>query len=212
MYSRQDRPLNGPELRLVRAAIAAWRKRRASGPRRMATAIAVVILALWVLTIVTSKMLLLPTALWIAVAALSAFLIARDEKRSFALGVAPFENALAANRVEEIHVAPTGMVELEEIGDLGACYAFQVEPDKILIIRGQDYYATNRFPNSDFRIVAIPGPTGEPIEIAVHKRGKKMDPDRVVSVEAQKHLRMPAHLEILSGRLEELEKILRSAG
>ena len=197
-------------MRLLRAEIADARKRHAAGPRRMLVAMAAVILPLWVLTVLTSKLFVLPTLVWLSVAVLIGFWSARDARKSFVARVVPLENALAANRVEEIRVAAADMVEFEEIGDLGACYAFQVEPDKILIVQGQDYYATRRFPNSDFSIVAMQDSTGELREIGVHKRGDKMVPVRVISAETQKKLRFPLHLEVLQGRLADIEGILGS--
>ncbi|MFL5246941.1 MAG: hypothetical protein ACJ79V_03890, partial [Myxococcales bacterium] len=51
---------------------------------------------------------------------------------------------LATNRVGEIRIAATEMVAFDEIEDLGACYAFQAEEDKILIVKRQDYQVTIR--------------------------------------------------------------------
>jgi hypothetical protein len=197
-------------MRLLRAEIADARKRQAAGPRRMLVAMAVVILPLWVLTILTSKLFVLPTLVWLSLAALIGFWSARDVRESFVARVVPLENALGANGVEEIRVAAAEMVEFEEIGDVGACYAFQVEPDKILIVQGQDYSATRRFPNTDFSIVITQDSNGEPREIGVHKRGAKMAPARVISAETQKRLRFPLHLEVLQGRLADIEGILGS--
>lgn len=197
-------------MRLLRAQVADARKRHAAGPRRVLVAMAVLILPLWVASILTSKLFVLPTLVWLSVAGLTGLWSARDARKSFATCVVPLDNAIAANRVEEIRVSAAEMVELEEIGDLGACYAFQVEADKILIVRGQEYYATRQFPNTDFSIVTIQDSNREPREIAVHKRGDKIAPARVISVEMQKKLRLPQHLELLQGRLADIEGILHS--
>jgi hypothetical protein len=206
-----QRPLEPAEIRLLRAAVAAAHRRTASVRRRGLLALAVVILPLWVLTIVTSKLFLAPTALWALLATVIGLWSARSEKTLRVAQQAALEDALAANRVEEIRVASTEMVELEEVGDLGACYAFQVEPDKLLIVQGQDFYASRQFPNTDFSIAIIRDSKGKPVEIAVHKRGEKLRPTRVVPATGQKKMRLPEHLEVLQGRLVELESLLASA-
>src|SRR3954447_24228237 len=104
MYSRMQRPLEPSERRLLRAQVADARKRHAAGPRRMLVAIALLILPLWVASILTSKLFVLPTLVWLSIAVLTGFWTARDARQSFAAGVVPLDNALAANCVEEIRV------------------------------------------------------------------------------------------------------------
>ena len=76
-------------MRLLRAEIADARKRQAAGPRRVLVAMAVVILPLWVLTILTSKLFVLPTLVWLSLAALIGFWSARDVRESFVARVVP---------------------------------------------------------------------------------------------------------------------------
>lgn len=194
---------------MLRSALAAVRKRNASVVRRLLVALAVVVLPLWVATMLATKRILIPTVFWMATGAVISVWNGRDLRKGWRKQQLALEDALATNRVDEIRIAATEMFELEEIGDLGACYAFQAEEDKILIVQGQDYDATRRFPSTDFSIATILDSAGEPVEIAVHKRGKKLKPSRMISEKAQKTMRLPTNLEVLNGRLSELEDLLR---
>ena len=102
------------------------------------------------------------------------------------------------------------MVEFQEIEDEGACYAFQVEQDKIVFVTGQDFYSGPKFPSTDFSITSIIGTKGDLVHLLIDKRGEKLRPIRTISAEIKQHLRIPEHLEIVTGRLEDLEKILKS--
>jgi len=210
MYSRTQRPLDPAELRLLRAVAAETRKSNALVWRRVVGAVAALVLPLWAVTALATRRLLEPTALWLPVGGLIGLLSGLADRKSRLARQARFEDALRANRAEEITIAAMEMVELEKRRQQGPCYAFQVEPDKILVIKGPAYFATPTFPNSDFSIATIQDSSGRVVDTEVHERGHKLRPARVISLKEQKHLRSPEHLEILDGRIDDLERILRT--
>src|SRR5882724_1294190 len=84
------------------------------------------------------------------------------------------EEVLSKNRASVIHIKSDKMVEFEEIEDEGACYAFQVAENKIAFVCGQDYYASAKFPNTDFCLIAIYTRAGSPVEGGIEKLGQKL--------------------------------------
>lgn len=60
------------------------------------------------------------------------------------------------NRVYITEINATAYASFQEFEDLGALYVFQVESDKLFVLRGQDYCETPRFPSLRFEIVNIP--------------------------------------------------------
>src|SRR5947209_39286 len=127
MYSRTQCPLDPKETRLLRCALAAVHKRNASIVRRLAVGFAVVMIPLWVVTVLATKQILIPSAFWMTTGTLISVLNGRDLKKTWRKQQRTLEDALETNRVDEIRIAATEIVELEEIGDLGACYPFQAE-------------------------------------------------------------------------------------
>jgi hypothetical protein len=120
-----------------------------------------------------------------------------------------YEGALARNEADVVHIRADEMVEIKEYEDLGACYAFQVEPDKIVFVSGQDFYASRRFPNTDFSLVTIQSQDGEILELLIDKHGDKLKPKCKIPASAW-DLGLPNHLETLQGRLDDLEKLLEA--
>ena len=53
-----------------------------------------------------------------------------------------------------VEVRATELVEIEERDDEGACWLFQLR-EEILVLAGQDYYETTKFPNDDFSLVEV---------------------------------------------------------
>ncbi len=109
-----------------------------------------------------------------------------------------------SNEMNVVHCQSEQMISLEEIEDEGAEYFFQVDDSHLLFISGQDFYETSRFPNTDFEIVSCKA------FFHIYCHGKKLQPLRVIDVEAKKILVsvLPNHLAVSEGRLANLEEIL----
>jgi hypothetical protein len=95
------------------------------------------------------------------------------------------------------------MVEFEEIEDEGACYAFQVTPSQIVFVCGQDFYPTRKFPSSDFSIIDVAGFLDH-----IVCRATKLKPVRVIDGKTKQGLEYVEHLQVIEGRLDQLEKLL----
>jgi hypothetical protein len=52
---------------------------------------------------------------------------------------------------------------------------------------------------------------GEAVDVAWALRGARLRPARTITVEAQRTLRRPEDLELLAGRLDELERLLEGS-
>lgn len=99
---------------------------------------------------------------------------------------------------------------MAEIEDLGPIWAFQVAPEEVLILEGRQD-APRGFPASDFSLITFLDTAGAAIDFTWVLRGARLRPVRTITVEAQRYLRRPADLEILTGRLDELERLLGRA-
>jgi len=120
------------------------------------------------------------------------------------------QNALLRNQARVIRIQSEELAEIEEEEDEGACYAFQLDSEKIVFISGQDYYSSASFPNSDFSLLQILGREGEIVEELISKQGRKLAPVRTISAVTKSRLKIPDHLQVISGRIESLEKLLDS--
>lgn len=110
--------------------------------------------------------------------------------------------------VSETYVEAAGLVEFEEFEDEGACWAFQVEPDRILFITGQQFYESEQFPCSPFRIVEPLMPNGLAVDEWLEYLGPRTHPQRVIQANVKIRLEIPEHLELIEGKLEDVENFL----
>ena len=146
--------------------------------------------------------------IWLGIAVVIAAWSLRDGLRDLRKARGRLESALRRNEAKEVRIAASEMVELEEKEDEGACYVFQVDDDSVVVVSGQEFYASARFPNSDFSIATILDEAGNEVEMFIEKRGSRLKPSRVIPSEAATKLRRPDHLEVLNCHLENLESCL----
>ena len=213
MYSRVQRPLNEKERRALRHAITLARKRIRAECKRGAIASPIIFGALWVLTLLAAHDLsfVLVSLFWIVTGVSISVWVGVEAFQKHRNRIAAIEDALANGKADEVRISTHAMVELQEIEDEGACYAFQVEEGKIVFVCGQDYYPTSKFPSTDFSIIHILSRDGELVELLVVEHGEKLRPLRIVSSEAKKQLQVPEDLELICGRLDDLEEILKGS-
>jgi hypothetical protein len=126
----------------------------------------------------------------------------RDQVRMLA-------RALRTNRVREIRIQATRVVEFEEEEDEGACYAFEYDDNSVIFIVGQEFYEDDDFPNTDFSMIEILGERGQPIDICLTKHGRKLQPERVIPAATKNRLSLPEHLTIVQTALDRIEASLR---
>lgn len=204
------RPLTEPEVRLLKGKISSQDRRQ----KRYRGRITKISLGLWaggsaltLLASTTSSNWSIILIVWAGIAALIAVWLLLEERSRSSARTRSFEDALRRNQARVIRIRSDHMVEFEEQEDEGACYAFQVG-DRIIFVAGQDFYASAKFPNSDFSLVEITDSRDTLVEMVIDTAGKKLQPIRTISTELQSKLRTPEHLQILQGRLEGIDRLL----
>jgi len=206
--SSVTRPLSKIEQRLLQADLRQSEARLRSFSRKLLSAGVVIFGPLWVLRVIVAKgRWVLPTAFWLVLAVAISAWTYFSETPKYTAAVRRFEDALRRNEVQEIKIESDAFVELEEIEDEGACYAFQLGSDRIVFVSGQDYYPSARFPNNDFSVIRVFGSQGSLVEEFVEKRGKKLKPRKKISAEIKSQLEIPEHLQVIEGNLDQLESL-----
>ena len=119
-----------------------------------------------------------------------------------------FESARRRDAAEVFEVRSSAFAELEEIEDEGACYAFQIGDDRLVFVAGQEFYPQAKFPSHDFSLVHILDERGQPAEMVIEKRGPQAAPVRVIPPATKLRLEIPEHLEVIEGRLDQIESLL----
>ena len=94
--------------------------------------------------------------------------------------ISNFKDAIINDKVKEERIQSERMVEIHEFEDEGACYLFEVEPKKLFLLFGQQYYATSKFPSSDFSLIDILDSRGNSIDSIIQNNGTKLKPYRVI--------------------------------
>jgi hypothetical protein len=210
-----ERPLTPPEQRLMHMAVSERRNRLRSLPGRVFQSFAVVIGSLWFLTLLASRYSSqhmpwwIITLFWIVVGGAISLWIYIPERKKLGLELTRFEEAARRCKAVVVQVRSDRVVEFEEAEDEGACYAFQLPESRIRFVDGQDYYASARFPNSDFSLVHILSEEGELLELQITKQGQKLKPVRVIPAKIRGTLKLPGHLEVIQGNVDDLERLLR---
>jgi len=206
------RPLTEKERRLIRAKIGSLtaRGRRASAASLPTAGGA--ILVLWLLTSLASDTAwYIITAFWLIVGAGIALWVRRDMRKhggqleQIARGL---ESALRRNAADVYAVRARSFAELEEIEDEGACYAFELDGNRLVFITGQGFYKSARFPSLDFSLVNLLDEAGQTVDTLIEKRGTRAAPARRISAEIKRKLNVPEHLEVRTGTVDSLEDSL----
>jgi hypothetical protein len=111
-----------------------------------------------------------------------------SQKPKYRAAVNRFEDALRRNEVQEIKIQSDALVELEEIEDEGACFAFQLNDHRIVFVSGQDYYSSARFPNDDFSVIRVYDSRRFLVQEFVEKRGIKLKSKRSIPAKVKSQL------------------------
>lgn len=97
-----------------------------------------------------------------------------------------------------------GYAEFDESEDEGACYAFDLGDGRLVLLVGQQFYSSARFPSLDFSVVYPLDENGASADMWLEKRGERMPPDHVIPAEVRWELaeRLPESLDVVKGSLE----------
>lgn len=159
MINRLARPLTGSELRRVRADLAHL-ARRASGRSKLKELLQVG-LAVGVAGVGYSAFTKTPMPFALAGCAVVGGILLciswLENWRKTRFRSASLAATLRSPVADVVHVKATAFAQFSEYEDLGALYAFQVGPNELFILCGQDYYETGAFPSLEFELVNVPG-------------------------------------------------------
>lgn len=209
-----SRPLKDAEKRLLRSAISNRRERLRRLPIRMVTFSLVVFGILWGLTIFATiadkkgPSWLVSGLIWGAICFPLSVWSYLSARKPVIQALRRFESALQSDTAVETRIRSREMVEFEELEDEGACYAFQVDQGRIVFVTGQEFYASQRFPTSDFSIIDIRTQGGSLVEQFVEKREARLEPLRKIPAHVKYTLKIPENLRLIQGNLADLERLL----
>jgi hypothetical protein len=154
-----ERPLAAAEKRYISASISAAKKELQPG--YVAKEFLQTLLAALVVSVAYSvwKSTALPfTLLVVATGAAAIYgLLLVDRYAKYRKRVGPLRLAQETGMAKVTEVEASRFASFEEFEDLGALFVFQVEPEELLVLQGQDFYETQRFPALSFAIVEVPG-------------------------------------------------------
>lgn len=130
-----------------------------------------------------------------------------SETRSMPREKARIEATIADGEATITRVRSNAVASFKDPDDLGPTWCYQLDDDRIVVISSQDYVGVSKMPNSDFEEVVIQLANGG-YTSHVYRYGEKLKPVRIISLKEQEKLRRPDHLEVLQGRLEDLDRLL----
>ena len=209
MLTQAERPLSEEErsklgARLSDARAESWRALVKAG---LSGAVVCGVLA--VLTLLASDAPRpLVVAFWLALWLLFTFWVGLPWRKQMLEQVRFFEEALRTNRVREIRLQASRVVEFEEEEDEGACYAFDQDGNSAVFVVGQEFYEDDDFPNSDFSVLEFLGDRGQAVDVEIVKRGRKLMPERVIPATVKNQLELPEHLTVVPSALDRIEMAL----
>jgi len=203
------RQLSETERRLLTGALTHRQRRFKSFPKRQLIAGLAIFGVLWAWTMIaTHGPWYTVSAIWFGIGGAIFLWVYFSEKPKEKAGLDLYAQALHRNQALETRIQSDEIVELEEEEDEGACYAFQLVGKRIVFVSGQDFYPSAQFPNSNFSLIRIYGENEVLVETFIEKHGKKLRPKRKISAELKSKLKIPDHLQVIEGKLDDLEKLL----
>ncbi len=121
------------------------------------------------------------------------------------------KDALAYDQARIERITCERMIEIEEREDEGAGYLFEVEPHKLFLLSGQEYYAGPKFPSTDFTLIDILDSKEHAVHSIIEKNGAKLKPYRIISAKDKIKELIPYENKILNCAIEDLEEFLLSS-
>lgn len=202
------RPLRAAEARLLRARLAALDAAAARLPASVLLSAAAVFAVLWATTLMLSDTpATVITVFWIGTAGAITYWVYRDQRRDLA-GTAStrkqLESAVQRGEADVYDFRCRAFVEFDELEDEGACYAFQLDDERVAFLCGQEFYPRARFPSHDFSLVYPIDENGDAVDMYIEKRGPRASPARRLRSADRERLDVTTSLEVRGGRIEDL--------
>lgn len=133
--------------------------------------------------------------------------IIRQDKHNRAM-IRAVNDALQNGTAVEETIKSDRMIEIQELEDEGACYLFEVEDKKLLLLFGQEYYPGPKFPVTDFSLIQIQDSKKNPIEFFIEKRGEKLKPYRTIPAKDRLKQMIPYDQKFIHCGIDELDEYL----
>jgi hypothetical protein len=96
--------------------------------------------------------------------------------------------------------------EVAVIGDDEPLYVFQVEPDRLFLVDGDELDDVDeRFPCDDFEIATLVDATGAHDGTVVTSRGRRLRPTRKYSDAVREHFAERDDRSVVPGRVDQIE-------
>jgi hypothetical protein len=213
MLQASRRSLTEAEKRVLRAKISSLRARGRRVFIRSIVIAGIVIVALWLCTMLASDVRWpFVTAFWLVVGGGITLWVRRDARahesqlQHMSRGL---ESALRRNAADVYDLRARSFAEVEEFEDEGACYAFELDGNRLVFVIGQQFYPSARFPSLDFSLVYVLDERDQTIDMLMNKRGPKAAPARRIPASIKDTFELPEHLEVRTGTIDGLEGVLR---
>jgi hypothetical protein len=205
------RPLSETERRLLTAGLRKRQRRLKSYWKRLLILGLVIFVGFSIAPMIASHgPEPMPILIWFGFVSLICLWVYFRERPREGARIRVYEDALHRSEAYVTRIQSREMVELEEVEDGGSSYAFQLSDNKIVFISGQYYYRSARFPNTDFSLVEFYGDNGSLVEGFIEKNGVKLSPQRTIPAKITSKMRFPNHLQVIDGRLDQLEQLFKS--
>jgi hypothetical protein len=210
MLDAIERPLTDDERLHLAARLRNARAESANALLKTGAASAAVCSVLMVITLFLSEAPpLVIIGFWMGLGFVFTLWIGLPWRRLMRGQIPILQEGLRTNRARELRLRSERVVEFEEYEDEGACYAFDLDSgSSTIFVLGQEFYEDDDFPNSDFSMVEILGGSGQPVDVLLTKRGRKLEPERRVPAHVKNQLDLPEHLEVIQAPLERVESAL----
>jgi hypothetical protein len=131
----------------------------------------------------------------------------RQDKQNRVM-ISILSDALQYGTVVEETIKSDRMIEVQELEDEGACYLFEVEDKKLLLLFGQEYYPGTKFPSTDFSLIQILDSKKNPVEFFIEKHGEKLKPYRTIPAKDRLKQMIPYDQKFINCGIDELDEHL----
>jgi hypothetical protein len=151
------------------------------------------------------------TVFWLVIGGAIALWVRRDVRRDIEGMRRGLESALRRNVAEVYDIHARSFAQFDEVEDEGACYAFELEGDRLVFVTGQEFYESATFPCLDFSLVYVLDERGLAVDMFIEKRGTRTAPTRTIPAASKQTFEIPEHLEVRAGSIDKLEDALDQA-
>lgn len=208
MGSERYRPLTPAERRLIRAKIRRLRRDVARSKTAPLLVGGAIIGVLWILTLLLSEAPWpVVSAFWLVVGGAIVVWVGRDMRRhSGDLGTMArgLESALRKDAAIVYDIRSRRFAEFEEFEDEGACYVFELEDDRLVVLSGQEFYESARFPSLDFSLIFVLDEDERRVDMLIEKRGPKAPAGKVFAPSVPRPAETADPITVFRGKIEDL--------